>query len=199
MPVTVNKLDTTKQGMNEWLLYSSTLVLRYPSILHTAASIRRKISHFASFPLPHLPLPSCIVQPAYFYHSFWYSYKSLLRIPLHSFSASDFSSRGVSIKSFLEISHFPLCLIVSGITLYSILTSARLGLSDTMPFSHHSHSGQFCPGHAKNGLEEVIQTAIAKKFQVFCLTEHMPRSQEDLYPEEVRTAPTICLSVWYGN
>ena len=54
-----------------------------------------------------------------------------------------------------------------------------------MPFSHHSHSGQFCPGHAKDTLEEVIQTAIAKNFKVFCLTEHMPRTQEDLYPEEV--------------
>lgn len=56
-----------------------------------------------------------------------------------------------------------------------------------MPFSHHSHSGQFCPGHAKNSLEEVIQTAIAKKMQVFCLTEHMPRGREDFYPEEVLT------------
>lgn len=54
-----------------------------------------------------------------------------------------------------------------------------------MPFSHHSHSGQFCPGHAKNQLEEVIQAAIAKKMQVFCLTEHMPRGREDFYPEEV--------------
>ncbi|KAI9933463.1 histidinolphosphatase [Aspergillus wentii] len=54
-----------------------------------------------------------------------------------------------------------------------------------MPFSHHSHSGQFCPGHAKNSLEEVVQTAIAKKIQVFCLTEHMPRTQEDFYPEEI--------------
>lgn len=54
-----------------------------------------------------------------------------------------------------------------------------------MPFSHHSHSGQFCPGHAKDSLEEVIQLAIAKKFQVFCLTEHMPRGKEDFYPEEV--------------
>ncbi|GMF94071.1 unnamed protein product [Aspergillus oryzae] len=53
-----------------------------------------------------------------------------------------------------------------------------------MPFSHHSHSGQFCPGHAKDSLEEVIQLAIAKKFQVFCLTEHMPRGKEDFYPEE---------------
>lgn len=54
-----------------------------------------------------------------------------------------------------------------------------------MPFSHHSHSGQFCPSHAKNSLEEVIQTAIAKKMHVFCLSEHMPRAQEDAYPEEV--------------
>jgi histidinol-phosphatase (PHP family) len=54
-----------------------------------------------------------------------------------------------------------------------------------MPFSHHSHSGQFCPGHAKNQLEEVIQTAIAQKMEVFCLTEHMPRGKEDFYPEEV--------------
>jgi HisJ family histidinol phosphate phosphatase len=54
-----------------------------------------------------------------------------------------------------------------------------------MPFSHHSHSGQFCPGHAKDSLEEVIQTAISKKMKVFCLTEHMPRHKEDFYPEEV--------------
>lgn len=57
--------------------------------------------------------------------------------------------------------------------------------TSVMPFSHHSHSGQFCPGHAKDSLEEVIQLAIAKKFQVFCLTEHMPRGKEDFYPEEV--------------
>lgn len=58
-----------------------------------------------------------------------------------------------------------------------------------MPFSHHSHSGQFCPGHAKDSLEDVIQTAISKKMQVFCLTEHMPRHKEDFYPEEVRNIP----------
>lgn len=58
-----------------------------------------------------------------------------------------------------------------------------------MPFSHHSHSGQFCPGHAKDSLEEVIQTAISKKMQVFCLTEHMPRHKEDFYPEEVNQVP----------
>lgn len=58
-----------------------------------------------------------------------------------------------------------------------------------MPFSHHSHSGQFC-GHATDTLEEVVQRAIALKMQVFALTEHMPRDQDsDLYPEEVAPQP----------
>ncbi len=52
-----------------------------------------------------------------------------------------------------------------------------------MPFSHHSHSGQFC-GHAKNTLEEVIQTAIAKGFRTFAMTEHIPRRLVDFYPGE---------------
>lgn len=63
-------------------------------------------------------------------------------------------------------------------------------LTANMPFSHHSHSGQFCPGHAKDSLEEVIQTAISKKMQVFCLTEHMPRHKEDFYPEEIEVGQT---------
>jgi histidinol-phosphatase (PHP family) len=54
-----------------------------------------------------------------------------------------------------------------------------------MPFSHHSHSGQFCPGHAQNTLEEVIQAAIGKSMEVFAFTEHMPRHDEDRYPEEI--------------
>lgn len=53
-----------------------------------------------------------------------------------------------------------------------------------MAFSHHSHSGQFCPGHAVDSLEEVIQTAIAKGLRVFGLSEHMPRHEIDFYPEE---------------
>ncbi|KAL5328477.1 hypothetical protein ACEPPN_001976 [Leptodophora sp. 'Broadleaf-Isolate-01'] len=54
-----------------------------------------------------------------------------------------------------------------------------------MAFSMHSHSGQFCPGHAKDTLEEVIQTAISRGMQTFALTEHMPRtSDDDRYPEE---------------
>ena len=53
-----------------------------------------------------------------------------------------------------------------------------------MPFSHHSHSGQFCD-HAENTLEEVVQTAVSKHMGLYALTEHMPRGEEDLYPEEV--------------
>lgn len=53
-----------------------------------------------------------------------------------------------------------------------------------MPFSHHSHSGQFC-GHAKDTLEEVVQDAITKKLHTFCTTEHIPRHSVDFYPEEV--------------
>lgn len=53
-----------------------------------------------------------------------------------------------------------------------------------MPFSHHSHSGQFC-AHAKNTLEEMIQKAIELGMDMFALTEHIPRDTEDLYPEEV--------------
>ncbi|GLA70852.1 histidinolphosphatase [Aspergillus tubingensis] len=59
-----------------------------------------------------------------------------------------------------------------------------------MPFTHHSHSGQFCPGHAKDNLEEIIQLAISKKFHTFCLTEHMPRHEEDFYPEEIEAGDT---------
>src|SRR5271170_1184588 len=60
-----------------------------------------------------------------------------------------------------------------------------------MPFSHHSHSGQFCPGHAQNSLEEMIQRAIEKKLRVFAVTEHMPRHDQDRYPEEIETGVTI--------
>ncbi|KAH8198830.1 hypothetical protein TruAng_006998 [Truncatella angustata] len=50
----------------------------------------------------------------------------------------------------------------------------------------HSHSGQFCPGHAKDDLEDIIKVAIAKGFTTMGITEHMPRtSLDDLYPEEM--------------
>ncbi len=62
-----------------------------------------------------------------------------------------------------------------------------------MPFSHHSHSGQFC-GHAENTLEEVVQTAISKQMDLYALTEHMPREEEDLYPEEVAVSFALAYS-----
>lgn len=66
-----------------------------------------------------------------------------------------------------------------------------------MPYSHHSHSGQFC-AHARDTLEAVIEAAIEKKKQVFALTEHMPRQNGDLYPEEVAAgySEEILLSIF---
>ncbi|KAI9152067.1 putative histidinol-phosphatase [Paramyrothecium foliicola] len=59
-------------------------------------------------------------------------------------------------------------------------------LSSAMAFTMHSHSGQFCPGHAKDQLEEVIKYAISVGYKTMGLTEHMPRYHErDLYPEEL--------------
>lgn len=55
-----------------------------------------------------------------------------------------------------------------------------------MAFTMHSHSGQFCPGHAKDQLETVVQHAISIGYKTMALTEHMPRTGlEDLYPEEL--------------
>ncbi|KAL9026211.1 MAG: hypothetical protein Q9196_005090 [Gyalolechia fulgens] len=58
-----------------------------------------------------------------------------------------------------------------------------------MPYSHHSHSGQFC-AHARDTLEGVVKAAIEKNMQVFALTEHMPRERQDMYPEEVAAGYT---------
>jgi hypothetical protein len=68
-----------------------------------------------------------------------------------------------------------------------------------MAFSMHSHSGQFCPGHAKDTLEEVVQSAISHGMQTFALTEHMPRdSDDDMYPDEVYFLPLYYLSLNLG-
>jgi histidinol-phosphatase (PHP family) len=53
-----------------------------------------------------------------------------------------------------------------------------------MPFSFHSHSGQFCH-HASGRLEDFVCAAIEKGMLAYGLSEHMPRDLEDLYPEEV--------------
>jgi histidinol-phosphatase (PHP family) len=66
-----------------------------------------------------------------------------------------------------------------------------------MAFSMHSHSGEFCPGHAKDNLDEVILTAIARGMKTFALTEHMPRESEaDLYPEEVNFTLNLSCSIF---
>ncbi|CAE6443559.1 unnamed protein product [Rhizoctonia solani] len=58
-----------------------------------------------------------------------------------------------------------------------------------MRASHHSHSGQFCK-HAVGTLESVVEAAIDRGFNVFGLTEHVPRYRmEDLYPEEADITP----------
>ncbi|KAI1330943.1 Polymerase/histidinol phosphatase-like protein [Xylariaceae sp. FL0255] len=55
-----------------------------------------------------------------------------------------------------------------------------------MAFTMHSHSGQFCPGHAKDELEDIVKHAISIGYTTMGLTEHMPRtSLDDLYPEEL--------------
>ncbi|KAI0206381.1 histidinol-phosphatase [Astrocystis sublimbata] len=55
-----------------------------------------------------------------------------------------------------------------------------------MAFTMHSHSGQFCPGHAKDQLEDIIKHAIGLGYTRMALTEHMPRTAlDDLYPEEL--------------
>eukprot|EP01134_Creolimax_fragrantissima_P003053 CFRG3053T1 len=54
-----------------------------------------------------------------------------------------------------------------------------------MPFSFHSHSGDFC-NHAEGTLEGMVEAAINKGFVSFGLSEHMPRSSAKyLYPEEI--------------
>jgi histidinol-phosphatase (PHP family) len=67
-----------------------------------------------------------------------------------------------------------------------------------MPFSHHSHSGQFC-GHAVSTLEAVVLAAIATGMTTFCLTEHMPRQIVDFYPEETSSHTEASLSKLYDD
>ncbi|KAK3352305.1 polymerase/histidinol phosphatase-like protein [Lasiosphaeria hispida] len=65
-----------------------------------------------------------------------------------------------------------------------------------MAFTMHSHSGQFCPGHAKDKLEDIIKHAIAIGYKTMGLTEHMPRTKLcDLYPEELTPSPEASLAV----
>ncbi|KAK3307483.1 polymerase/histidinol phosphatase-like protein [Chaetomium strumarium] len=64
-----------------------------------------------------------------------------------------------------------------------------------MAFTMHSHSGQFCPGHAKDQLEDIILHAIKIGYKTIGLTEHMPRTAlSDLYPEELLPSPEESLA-----
>ncbi|KAI1382631.1 histidinol-phosphatase [Hypoxylon trugodes] len=66
-----------------------------------------------------------------------------------------------------------------------------------MAFTMHSHSGEFCPGHAKDQLEDIIKHAIGLGYTTIGLTEHMPRTGlEDLYPEEL-DEPQASLAVLF--
>ncbi|KAI9317200.1 Polymerase/histidinol phosphatase-like protein [Dichotomocladium elegans] len=59
-----------------------------------------------------------------------------------------------------------------------------------MPYSFHSHSGQYCK-HGYGHLEDVVKEAIRKGFHVYGLTEHMPRFEcSELYPEEIEACCT---------
>nr|POF02999.1 putative histidinol-phosphatase [Quercus suber] len=67
-----------------------------------------------------------------------------------------------------------------------------------MPWSHHSHSGQFC-GHAANTLEEIVQKAIDKNMTTLCLTEHIHRERQDFYPEEENSHTEASLEQLYDT
>ncbi|KOS21159.1 putative histidinol-phosphatase [Escovopsis weberi] len=55
-----------------------------------------------------------------------------------------------------------------------------------MAFTMHSHSGQFCPSHAVDQLEDIIKHAISLGYRTIGLSEHMPRYEAiDLYPDEL--------------
>ncbi|KAJ6444877.1 histidinol-phosphatase [Purpureocillium lavendulum] len=77
----------------------------------------------------------------------------------------------------------------------SIESPRTARIEPTMAFTMHSHSGEFCPGHAVDGLEAIVRHAIAIGFKTMGLSEHMPRYEErDLYPEE-RDDPQASLAV----
>eukprot|EP00160_Parvularia_atlantis_P022301 Unigene99_Nuclearia_a/m.317 Unigene99_Nuclearia_a/g.317 ORF Unigene99_Nuclearia_a/g.317 Unigene99_Nuclearia_a/m.317 type:complete len:304 (-) Unigene99_Nuclearia_a:145-1056(-) len=58
-----------------------------------------------------------------------------------------------------------------------------------MPHSHHSHSGSFCR-HGHGALAAVVEAAIARGFETYGLSEHMPRYRaQDLYADEAGLTP----------
>jgi histidinol-phosphatase (PHP family) len=68
-----------------------------------------------------------------------------------------------------------------------IFKQGELSMTMMHPVSlHGGHSGQFC-GHAKDTLEEIVQTYIEQRYPWVGITEHMPPvSDAFLYPEEIK-------------
>lgn len=66
-----------------------------------------------------------------------------------------------------------------------------------MPFSHHSHSGEFC-SHGEGTLESIVLTAVQKEMRTLALTEHMPREERDFYPEEVFLLVSVVVTLALG-
>ncbi|KAI0299349.1 histidinol phosphate phosphatase H [Multifurca ochricompacta] len=65
-----------------------------------------------------------------------------------------------------------------------------------MPYSHHSHSGQFCK-HAVGLLEDVVKEASRQGFEIYGLTEHAPRYRtRDLYPEEIDISVDVLMTTF---
>ncbi|KAJ1823070.1 hypothetical protein LPJ56_003029, partial [Coemansia sp. RSA 2599] len=65
-----------------------------------------------------------------------------------------------------------------------------------MPFTFHTHSGQFCK-HASGDLEGVVKKAVSQGMLVLGLSEHVPRSRmQDLYPEEAGMTPADLSTVF---
>ncbi|KAJ1646848.1 hypothetical protein LPJ64_001732 [Coemansia asiatica] len=65
-----------------------------------------------------------------------------------------------------------------------------------MPFTFHTHSGQFCK-HASGDLESVVKKAVSRGMLVLGLSEHVPRSRpQDLYPEEAGMTPSDLSTVF---
>ncbi|KAI8143530.1 Polymerase/histidinol phosphatase-like protein [Fennellomyces sp. T-0311] len=69
-----------------------------------------------------------------------------------------------------------------------------------MPYSYHSHSGQYCH-HGYGLLEDVVKEAVRKGFHAYGLSEHMPRfAASELYPEELEAQCTpATLSTLYDD
>ncbi|KAI9297981.1 histidinol phosphate phosphatase H [Neoconidiobolus thromboides FSU 785] len=67
-----------------------------------------------------------------------------------------------------------------------------------MPFSLHSHSGEFCH-HGEGTLESMILKAIEKQYLIYGISEHVPRFNKcHFYPEEQDLSENDLLQLFQG-